>query len=147
MTTRRAAVATRAVRDFRPSLPPTDPLIVVPGASWAFVVAGNPVPKERPRVVRGGTYTPMRTLAAEHAISTAARLAGCHPTHAPIWLSVRFYRSTHRRCDLDNLAKTVLDALNGVAYADDSQVIQLEAYKFVDAANPRTEVTVREVEA
>lgn len=31
--------------------------------------------------------------------------------------------------DLDNLAKSVLDALNGVAYYDDSQIVGLEAVK------------------
>lgn len=32
--------------------------------------------------------------------------------------------------DVDNIAKTVLDALNGVAYADDSQVVRLVVNKF-----------------
>lgn len=32
--------------------------------------------------------------------------------------------------DIDNIIKSVLDALNGVAFADDSQVICVNAYKF-----------------
>jgi hypothetical protein len=32
--------------------------------------------------------------------------------------------------DCDNIAKTVLDALNGVAYNDDKQIIQLEVGKY-----------------
>jgi Holliday junction resolvase RusA-like endonuclease len=32
--------------------------------------------------------------------------------------------------DVDNLAKAILDALNGVAYEDDSQVYSLEVQKW-----------------
>lgn len=32
--------------------------------------------------------------------------------------------------DIDNLAKCVLDALNGIAYRDDNQVVRLEVSKF-----------------
>lgn len=31
--------------------------------------------------------------------------------------------------DLDNVVKTVLDALNGIAYDDDSQVVEINAFK------------------
>lgn len=37
--------------------------------------------------------------------------------------------------DIDNVAKIVLDALNGVAYKDDKQVVQLNVYKM-----PRTRI-------
>ena len=32
--------------------------------------------------------------------------------------------------DLDNIAKTILDALNGIAYADDKQVVELHCEKY-----------------
>ena len=32
-------------------------------------------------------------------------------------------------CDLDNLIKFVLDALNGVLYDDDSRIVGINAYK------------------
>jgi len=34
-----------------------------------------------------------------------------------------------KKPDCDNIAKTILDALNGIAYKDDSQVVQLTVYK------------------
>lgn len=40
--------------------------------------------------------------------------------------SVRYKTS---KPDLDNLAKTVLDALNGIAFVDDSQVVDLRLSK------------------
>jgi Holliday junction resolvase RusA-like endonuclease len=49
------------------------------------------------------------------------------------------------RWDVDNLAKFVLDALNGVLYTDDSQVIFLQVVKMYDSTGSchgRTEVCV-----
>ncbi len=34
-----------------------------------------------------------------------------------------------KKPDLDNLAKTILDALNGIAYRDDSQIVRLSLEK------------------
>jgi Holliday junction resolvase RusA-like endonuclease len=51
----------------------------------------------------------------------------------------------NKRLDVDNLAKFVLDALNGLLYSDDSQVILLQAVKLhdsTDSCNGRTEVQV-----
>ncbi len=50
--------------------------------------------------------------------------------------------------DCDNVAKAVCDALNGVAWKDDSQVCQLRIDKFVAAEgeNARTIVTVKPYE-
>jgi Holliday junction resolvase RusA-like endonuclease len=46
--------------------------------------------------------------------------------------------------DLDNVAKAVLDALNGVIYLDDKQVVRLVAEKKY-SFDPRVEVYVHEV--
>lgn len=34
-----------------------------------------------------------------------------------------------KKPDIDNIAKIILDALNGIAYKDDSQICRLEIYK------------------
>jgi len=57
-------------------------------------------------------------------------------------LDVDFFMGNKRRCDLDNLVKTVGDALNGAAWEDDSQIIALFAAKLVDRERPRTELRV-----
>jgi len=46
--------------------------------------------------------------------------------------------------DVDNLEKTVLDGLNGVAYKDDSQVVELTGRKFF-SVKPRTEIQIKRV--
>ena len=49
-----------------------------------------------------------------------------------------------KKPDLDNVAKIVLDSLNGIAYSDDSQIIKLVVEKHY-SENPRVEVTLYEV--
>ena len=114
----------------------------------AFTVLGDPVPQPRPRVTtRGGhghAYTP-----ASHAIhgyrqsvALAAKAAGCEPHDQAVSVVIDFVfarpkshlRSSGEpkpsapslpRPDVDNAAKAVLDSLNGIAWADDSQVSRL----------------------
>lgn len=44
-----------------------------------------------------------------------------------------------KKPDCDNIAKIILDALNGIAYHDDSQVIELSVSKFY-SEEPRVEI-------
>lgn len=78
-------------------------------------------------------------------VRAAALRAGAVPLPGPVRVELRFWRANARPCDIDNLAKLVLDALNGACWPDDSQVVSLEAHKGVDRENPRTEVVVSAV--
>lgn len=49
-----------------------------------------------------------------------------------------------KKPDCDNIAKIVLDALNGIAYYDDSQVVELSVYKLY-SESPRVEVEIYEI--
>lgn len=115
-----------------------------------FVVQGEPVPKARARVVDGHTYTPPRTRDAEREVLRAWMRAGIsHRPHKEdrYKVTLAFHRGTKRACDIDNLAKTVLDALNGFAWLDDSQVAYLSIGKLpADADGPRTTVRIERIE-
>lgn len=50
-----------------------------------------------------------------------------------------------KKPDADNVAKVVLDALNGCAYGDDKQVVKLEVIKRYDV-HPRVEVELNSIE-
>lgn len=50
-----------------------------------------------------------------------------------------------KKIDCDNLAKIILDALNGVAYDDDKQICRLQVDKRY-GSEPRVEVVLRELE-
>jgi crossover junction endodeoxyribonuclease RusA len=114
---------------------------------FRFTVPGNPIPKARPRVVKGRTYTPARTVQAENAVKLAARRARIPRLDGPVKLTATFYRESAHACDVDNLVKTVSDALNTIAFKDDSQIVWLPAVKTIDRENPRTEVELEPLEA
>jgi crossover junction endodeoxyribonuclease RusA len=52
------------------------------------------------------------------------------------------YFRDHRR-DLDNVLKPLLDALQGIAYANDRQIAHLDFTKALDPKNPRIEMEIR----
>lgn len=112
-----------------------------------FTVLGTPISKARPRtfVNRRGrtlTYTPPKTREFETLVAWEARRAKVRPTNAPVAMTLRFFRC---RGDADNLTKSILDALNGIAYDDDRQVVELHVYVTRADAKPRTEITIRQV--
>jgi crossover junction endodeoxyribonuclease RusA len=109
-----------------------------------FVIPGNPIPKARPRVARGHAYTPKRTTDAEDVVKLYAKRARVRCLAGPVRLSLSFYRDSAQPCDLDNLVKLVSDALNGIAFKDDRQVVVLSALKAIDRENPRTEVAIED---
>jgi crossover junction endodeoxyribonuclease RusA len=116
----------------------------------AFVVPGPPQPKERPRTgARGNVYTPRSTRRYEetvrvHALAAVARTSwrtGVRGARYAVALAVYF--PDERRRDLDNACKAVLDACNGVAFSDDSEVDELHVVRGIDRVRPRVEVNVR----
>lgn len=75
------------------------------------------------------------------------RLAGIvQVLDGPVSVSVIAFRP-RRRGDIDNLAKAILDGLNGFAYHDDAQVVHLSMTRYDDARNPRVMVRVSRVQS
>lgn len=114
----------------------------------SFTVVGEPKSKGRPRFTRSGrTYTPKDTLEAERVIADAWRRLEIPVSDKPMVLICDFYVGTLRRKDIDNMLKTVGDALNGVAYVDDSQLVGVVATKtFTVPGRARSVITLVEVE-
>ena len=115
------------------------------GWELKFMVPGQPQPWERAGTHGGRRFTPKATADAEALVALYASIAlGARlPLSGPVELNLWFYRANRVRCDLDNLEKLVKDALNGVAWLDDSQVTDVAKVKRVDRENPRTVVLVR----
>lgn len=122
-------------------------LAVADWGGWelTFLVPGQPQPWQRAGTHGGRRFTPRATAEAEQLVASYASIAlgPRRPLGGPVELSLWFYRANRVRCDLDNLEKLVKDALNGVAWLDDSQVTDVAKVKRVDPANPRTVVRVR----
>lgn len=104
--------------------------------------------KGRPRLGRGGnTYTPTNTKTWEELVAwTFAKAHGTPKLEGPVRVTMWFHQ---RLGDIDNLAKAILDGLNGVAYKDDSQVVDIRARKEWGEGRGRrkawTEITVEEI--
>lgn len=119
-----------------------------------FSVEGEPKGKGRPRFSKVGgfvkTYTDQKTRDYESLISQAARTAmgETPPMEGPISVSMYFRlpipKSTPKKRvasllgglvrptkkpDLDNMNKAILDAMNGIVYKDDSQVVTIHSKK------------------
>lgn len=131
-----------------------------------FTIVGKPCGKGRPKFARRGeyvtTYTPEKTVNYENLVKLAwmerggeklhGAIAATIVAHFPIPKSV----SKKKRGELqgtwytgkpdgDNIAKIILDALNGIAYDDDSQVASQSVMKFYTADQARTSVMLTEL--
>lgn len=109
----------------------------------------DPVSKGRPRFTRTGhTYTPKKTADFERSIAKIYTEEHGELFVGPIEVKIIFQmpipRSYPKRAiqqaqegtlkhtkkpDLDNLGKAVLDALNGIAFTDDSHITKLTLVK------------------
>lgn len=131
-----------------------------------LIIPGKPLGKQRPRVLKNGiTYTPKETVNYETLIkeiySTEYRLAG--PKEGPLKMKIVAYfpipesvsnikktdmergniRPT-KKPDIDNIVKIVADALNGLAYLDDKQIVSCTVEKYYSSI-PRVQVELEEV--
>ena len=128
---------------------------------------GEPRGKGRPRFSRDGhPYTDNETRAYEHKIAAYYRKAygGARAADtAFVTVDVIAYLPIPKRVtkaqlvgmvtktilpsrkpDVDNVLKVVLDALNGIAYKDDSRVHRASCVKYY-SAEPRLEIVIGEV--
>jgi Holliday junction resolvase RusA-like endonuclease len=119
-----------------------------------FIVDGTAVPKQRPRISGRMAYTPKKTRDYEERVREAFRSSyhGSMPVFdkgTPVWASIQIVQGipkswsnskhlkaergeivpTSRNGDVDNVAKSILDAMNGLVYEDDCQVTTLTVFK------------------
>jgi Holliday junction resolvase RusA-like endonuclease len=115
-----------------------------------FNVDGDPVGKQRPRFTKAGrTYTPKKTADYETLIKeqATAAMGASEPLKTPIAvfinvlhaIPISYSKKRVQDClnqlehpkkpDLDNVAKAYLDAMNGIVYKDDVQVVRLYVSK------------------
>ena len=130
-----------------------------------FEILGEPMPQPRARLTTIGghprAYDPASAREYKGMVSVIAKAAlrgepRCES--GPVFLDLMFgmpvpasWSSRKRanaiagltrpsvRPDIDNLAKAILDALNGVLFKDDGQVVEMKAMKCY-SANPRVVV-------
>lgn len=115
------------------------------GEVFVIQLPGQPQSKQRPRLGKGVIYTPNGTRQAERAIGLLFKSK--FPGHRPdkknrFGIRILFQCGPQhgRRGDVDNMAKLVLDALNGVLWKDDSQVAEICAKVIKKVDHPSTTI-------
>lgn len=91
-----------------------------------LIIPGEPRNKERARKGKGGRhYTPDATRYATDLIKALARQAWGpqKPDREPWRLRLEFHVLARHGKDGDNMEKLVMDALQGVLFVNDSQVL------------------------
>lgn len=87
------------------------------------------------------TYVSKEAEAFKTNVLLLARQAGVEMLDGELGIGIKIYRP-QKSGDLDNRIKVLIDALRGVAYADDNQIVLIFAKRFDDKLNPRAEVCV-----
>ena len=133
-----------------------------------YTVYGEPVGKGRPRFARRGnfvsTYSPQKTKTYEDEIRMMAKAAmgSSEPLETPVTVAIyirvgiptSFSKQKRKdalegilkptkKPDADNILKCFLDAMNGIVYLDDKQVVNIHLTKLY-AEIPAVEVMVKE---
>ena len=115
-----------------------------------IIIPGEPIPKGRPRmaVTKRGTritYTPERTKQFAERVEKWAltqkvkKMDGL--LRVVIWFWIKKPKSW-KVYDIDNLAKGILDPLNGLAWGDDRQIVDLLCFKRTGIDDPLTDITI-----
>ncbi|MBQ8994147.1 MAG: RusA family crossover junction endodeoxyribonuclease [Turicibacter sp.] len=118
-----------------------------------FKIPGKVQAKQRPRFANGRTYTPKPTVDYERFVKSCYQdyidIYKWEPLKCSIRAEIEVFMKVPKSDsklvkkrklegyirpmvtpDTDNLAKSLLDALNGLAYGDDKQIVELEVKKF-----------------
>lgn len=107
------------------------------------------VPFKRPRFNGRFVFNDPKYTACKDALGLIARKAmnGASPLSGAIKISVTVCRprkpSSRNFGDADNHLKAVLDALNGICYEDDAQVVQAEVT--LQRGAPCVKITLEEI--
>lgn len=133
-----------------------------------FEIRGQPMGKERPKFARMGgfvrTYTPKKTKDYEELIKKEYKNQCDYEFgEEPLSILVKAYFEVPKsysfkkkfaclkgeirpttKPDGDNIAKAILDGLNGVAFKDDKQVVDLWVEKYY-SLEPRVRVIIQSI--
>ena len=136
-----------------------------------FSIPGAPQGKARPKVVRNGAfskaYTPEKTVNYEALVKMSYQQAAGGfflGAGVPVRVRIDAYYDTPKseskkklrnmlagllfptkKPDWDNIGKIICDALNGIAWKDDAQIVDGHVLKHYSEV-PRTDVLIEEVQ-
>lgn len=122
------------------------------------VVTGKIRGKARPRICRGHAFTPKDTVQYEKLVRNCYKQQDGRYLEGPIKaLIIAYYKipksyskkrvqairdgleKPTKKPDADNIGKIILDSLNGIAYKDDSQIVEIRVIKRYTENDERVE--------
>lgn len=89
-----------------------------------------------------GVYRTAEADSYRQQVQVLALIQQVEPLSGELIVTLTLYRPA-KRGDVDNYSKVVIDALNGIAWHDDGQIVELHIYRFDDKKNPRVLVEVQ----
>ncbi|EJT6663995.1 RusA family crossover junction endodeoxyribonuclease [Clostridium perfringens] len=123
------------------------------------VVIGKIRGKARPRVCRGHAFTPKDTVEYENLVRDCYKKQDGRYLEGSIKAFIIAYykipksyskkrvqaikdglEEPTKKPDVDNIAKIILDSLNGIAYKDDSQIVDIRIIKKYTEDDERVEL-------
>ena len=136
--------------------------------SRRFIVHREPKGKQRHRMTRSGhAYTPADTTTYEGIVRSeyTTQVGDVPPFLGPVSVCIIAYYEIPsswskkkkkeaadykihptKKPDCDNIANMICDALNGLAWKDDAQVVHLNVVKAYTNIIPRVDVSIRPME-
>lgn len=93
------------------------------------------------RYVNGRVLVSREARSYKTGVKLRALTAGWQPLQGPVCVFVTAFRP-RRIGDLENTLAVLLDGIQGAAYENDSQIVEIHAFRMDDATDPRIEVTV-----
>lgn len=114
--------------------------------SYVLTVPGRPVPAVR-MTQKGKFVKPeaARYLEYKEKVGWIARFGGIKKINGNIAVRCRFYVKGGHMPDIDNLLKSILDSLNGIAWEDDRQIAMVFAERIIGTPE-RAEIEISNIE-
>ena len=117
-----------------------------------FEIPLDPVPLARPRFSHGRAYLPARSrsyrAAVQDVVNQLMKSRKLEPFTGELICRLKFFRkfkpSARNFGDIDNHVKAILDALQGLLFVDDRQIVSVVAQKLKDRDRPRTHISFKE---
>jgi Holliday junction resolvase RusA-like endonuclease len=131
-----------------------------------LTIPGEPIGKARPRWSPHGVYTAQKTMSYETLIKELFTInyPGFKPIEGPVAIILEIFQAIPKSAaakkkaemikgkirpvkkpDADNVLKIFGDGLQGIAYRNDTQIIEAHVYKFY-SETPRAELILKELE-
>ena len=125
-----------------------------------LTIPGDPKAWQRARTFGKRFFNSPQMVHYQNKIAVFAKNEGIKPMEGPVKLELLFYFARPkkwcrakdptcalvmpRRPDTDNLIKMIGDGLNGIAWLDDGQIVDVRAGKYYHeiGGSPRTEIKI-----